>query len=79
MNTNYKRAVVITRQHPKLNFGQTLNVLESNKTNAVVKADGDTVKHTVDISEIWFSERSTDYEACNNAIDKVKGWPWQQH
>lgn len=78
MNTNYKRAVVITRQHPKLNFGQTLNVLESNKTNAVVRPDGDTAKYTVDISEIWFSERAHDYEAYNNAVDKIKGWPWQQ-
>lgn len=77
MNPNIKRAVIITRTHPKLNFGQTLNVLEYSKTNVVVKADGDTVKHTLDISEIWFSDRFHDYEAKNEAITKVKGWPWQ--
>jgi hypothetical protein len=77
MSINYKRAVVITRQNPNLNFGQTLNVLESNKTNAIVKADGDNVKHTLDISEIWFSDRAHDYEARDAAITKVKGWTWQ--
>lgn len=77
MNTSYKRAVVIARNHPKLNFGQTLDVLTANKTNAVIRPDGDVTKHTVDISEIWFSERSHEYEAYNNALDKVKGWTWQ--
>jgi hypothetical protein len=77
MNINNKRAVVITRKHPKLNFGQTLNVLESNKASAIVKADGDTVKHSVDISEIWFYDRTHDYEAYNDAVSKAEGWTWQ--
>lgn len=77
MNINNKRAVIITRKHPKLNFGQTLNVLEANKASAIVKADGDTVKYTVDISEIWFSDRAHDYEAYNDAVSKVEGWTWQ--
>lgn len=77
MNTNKKRAVVITRSNPNLNFGQTLDVLNATRTNAVVRPDGTDSKYTVDISEIWFSENAHNYEAYNDAVNKVNGWPWQ--
>jgi len=77
MNTKYKNAVVISRDHPNMNFGQTLDILEYNKTNAVVRPHGSDSKYTVDIGEIWPFERSTDYEEYNKAVDKARGWPWQ--
>lgn len=77
MNTNKKRAVVITRSNPNLNFGQTLDVLNATRTNAVVRPDGYDSKYTVDISEIWFSENAHNYEAYNAVVTKVNGWPWQ--
>lgn len=76
-NMNNKRAVLITRQHPNLNFGQTLDVLSATRTNAVVRADDDNAKYTLDISEIWYSDRAHEYEAYNDALSKIKGWPWQ--
>ena len=77
MNPKYKNALVITRQNPNLNFGQTLTILELNKTNAVVQPDGEkSTKYTVDVTEIWPFERSTEFEAYNIAMEKSKGWPW---
>ena len=77
MNSN-KRAVVITRTNSSLNFGQTLDVLESTRTNAVVRPDGQNVKYKVDISEIWFCDLAHEYEEFNEAMTKIQGWTWER-
>lgn len=71
------KAIIITRQHPKLNFGQTVKVLEHTCGTVVVRPDGFDGKYTLDISEIWPYSRAYEYEAYNEAVDKTNGWPWQ--
>lgn len=68
------KAVIISRRHPTLNFGQLVTVLEHNRHNAVVRADGDSSKHQIDFSYIWACERAHDYEAYNSAVSKADGW-----
>lgn len=71
------KAIIISRRHPYLNFGQTVTVLEQNRGSAVIRADGDSAKYTIDISYIWPYSRAYEYEAYNEAITRAFGWPWQ--
>ena len=71
------KAIVITRKNPNINFGQTVQILSSTKTNAVIRPDGTDSKYTVNISEIWPYDKAYDFEIYNKAVEKVNGWPWQ--
>lgn len=82
MNTNITRAVVITRTHPTLNFGQIVEIRPPiNQAVVYVLPQGenniDKNLQLIHKTEVWLCDRAHDYEAYNNAISNARGWPWQ--
>jgi outer membrane protein len=53
------------------------DVLEFNKTNVVVRPEGSEAKYTLDISEVHNCADAHNYEKFNKAVEKAKGWPYQ--
>lgn len=72
------KAVVITRNHPTLNFGQIVDIQSVFGKSLVADAlpEGDKTLHRLNKSEYWPCDRANDYEVYNHAVSYIKGWPW---
>lgn len=64
--------VVITRNHPTLNFGQLVDGnLNPNQPIDVV-AEGSRTNHRIGLREIWPVNRAYEYESYNKALLDVR-------
>ena len=74
--TLYKRGVIITRNNPHLNFGQTVDVIGFNEfsDDLIVKPHGDRNKYVIHYFECWDCDRSYDYEALNKQLAITSSW-----
>lgn len=68
-------ATIITRKHPTLNFGQTVDIIGFNELSdeVVVKPHGDKKTYTMHFKEVWPSYMTEDcqYEQLNKDLDKL--------
>jgi len=66
---------IITRKHPKLNFGQTVDIIDFREFSdmVLVKPHGDTKKYTMSFKEVWPSHmtRSCSYDILNKDLEKL--------
>lgn len=67
-------ATIITRKHPTLNFGQTVDIINYNEhtEEVVVKPHGDTKKYTLHFKEVWPSYMTEDcsYDQLNKYLEQ---------
>lgn len=70
-------AFIITRSHPKLNFGQTVRiVLDEEKNPAFAIPDGEKNPIAITKSDIWLSEDQQNYEGRNSLMERTGNFPW---
>ena len=65
------KAVIITRKHPYLNFGQTVTIFCKNKKYTAL-ADGDTELTKLEKHEFWPFDKMYDHEELNEALENAK-------
>ena len=71
-----RRATIITRKNPQLNFGQTVTIVGFNEFSdvALVIPDGEKKKYLIHYTECWPTEYECDYEAREKQLRANGVW-----
>ena len=68
-------ATIITRKHPILNFGQTVDIIAFNELSdeVVIKPHGDKKTYTMHFKEVWpsYMTKRCEYEQLNKDLEKL--------
>lgn len=72
MNTNIQKAVVITRNHIALNFGQIVEILftANNVADVIPEGERNVTKNIsyIHTTSYWPCDRIHEYDALNEAV-----------
>ena len=71
----YGYGTIITRKHPTLNFGQTVDILSFNENTdeLTIKPHGDPKKYTLHFNEVWPSHCTVNcfYDLLNKQLEML--------
>jgi hypothetical protein len=83
MKKNNEYGTIITRKHPTLNFGQTVDIIKWNEASdqVVIKPHGDSKTYVLNFNEVWPAHmtKSCSYDILNKDLEKLGEFDYIKH
>lgn len=80
---NYEYGTIITRKHPTLNFGQTVDIISWSEFSDMVeiKPHGDPKKYVLTLKEVWPARmtKSCSYDILNKDLEDLGEFDYIKH
>lgn len=83
MKKNNEYGTIITRKHPTLFFGQTVDILGFNEfaDELVIKPHGDSKKYNINYNAVWpaIGTKDCQYDSLNKQLEMLGEYEYIKH